>query len=113
MPQPAVHTPTAGVSTQPPTLQPQSSYIGQSNPPNEMGIPMQHTPAMSAAADAQLGMQYQQQLFARCARGDHDIERKYGVCGIITSVICFPIGLLALLVDVEQKCTRCGVIIRQ
>ncbi len=34
---------------------------------------------------------------ARCARGDHDVETKYGVCGIITAVVCFPCGLICLL----------------
>ncbi|KAF7763663.1 hypothetical protein Agabi119p4_8200 [Agaricus bisporus var. burnettii] len=45
---------------------------------------------------------------ALCQQGHHDITTSYGPCGIITAVCCFPIGLLALLVDVEKRCTRCG-----
>lgn len=36
-------------------------------------------------------------VFARCARGDHEVVKKYGPCGIISSVILFPFGLLFLL----------------
>ncbi|KAK7677739.1 hypothetical protein QCA50_019291 [Cerrena zonata] len=49
--------------------------------------------------DAQIGAQYQQQLYARCARGDHDIEMKHGVCGVIAAVLLFPIGLICLLFE--------------
>ncbi|KAJ3568161.1 hypothetical protein NP233_g5895 [Leucocoprinus birnbaumii] len=32
-----------------------------------------------------------------CAQGMHARTRKYGACGIITAILCFPIGLIALL----------------
>ena len=32
-----------------------------------------------------------------CAAGNHDYTKKYGVCGIITAIICFPCGLICLL----------------
>jgi hypothetical protein len=74
--------------------------------------------AMSPAnLEAQLGHQYQSQsrlfsyslqawmlidttlhaVLARCARGEHDVVKRYGPCGIITAVLLFPIGLIALL----------------
>ncbi|KXN87331.1 hypothetical protein AN958_08956 [Leucoagaricus sp. SymC.cos] len=43
-----------------------------------------------------------------CAQGNHARTRKYGPCGLITAIVLFPIGLLALLVDVEEYCVRCG-----
>ncbi|EJF63325.1 hypothetical protein DICSQDRAFT_179313 [Dichomitus squalens LYAD-421 SS1] len=55
------------------------------------------------------GAQYQQQLFAMCAQGNHDVTTKYGIGGIIVSVVCFPCGLFALLCDQEKRCVRCGV----
>ncbi|CAL1712646.1 unnamed protein product [Somion occarium] len=63
--------------------------------------------------DAQIGAQYQQQLYAKCARGDHDVVTKFGVCGIITAVILFPIGLVCLFfsLDTDKKCARCGAIV--
>jgi peptidoglycan/LPS O-acetylase OafA/YrhL len=65
-------------------------------------------------------------VFARCAQGIHEPTTKYGICGIITAVVCFPIGLICLLyvsppllpvlvvilprsTDTEQKCARCGI----
>ncbi|TFK54835.1 hypothetical protein OE88DRAFT_1653353 [Heliocybe sulcata] len=71
----------------------------------------QLSPEMQEAA---IGSQYQQRsalllVLARCARGDHDATTSYGAGGIITAVICFPIGLLCLAADKEVKCTRCGV----
>ncbi|KAH8104755.1 hypothetical protein BXZ70DRAFT_614152 [Cristinia sonorae] len=56
------------------------------------------------------GSQFQQELWARCARGDHDYETKYGIGGIILGILFFPIGLICLFMDVEKKCTRCGAI---
>ncbi|KAJ3753406.1 hypothetical protein EV360DRAFT_87815 [Lentinula raphanica] len=35
-----------------------------------------------------VGDQYRAQLFAQCAQGIHDPHTKYGVCGIITAVVC-------------------------
>ncbi|KAI1790166.1 hypothetical protein LXA43DRAFT_891576 [Ganoderma leucocontextum] len=57
------------------------------------------------------GVQYQQQLYAMCASGNHDVTTKYGMVGILTAVFCFPIGLLALLVDKERRCVRCGALV--
>ncbi|KAI0712260.1 hypothetical protein C8Q76DRAFT_482262 [Earliella scabrosa] len=47
-------------------------------------------------------------VFAMCAQGNHDIETKYGVAGIITAVLCFPCGLFCLFADTEKRCVRCG-----
>ena len=70
-----------------------------------------------------------------CAAGQHDPTKKYGVCGIITAIVCFPCGLICPLyvstisptraltlmtspltvivpassTDVEKRCVRCGV----
>ncbi|KII88414.1 hypothetical protein PLICRDRAFT_110976 [Plicaturopsis crispa FD-325 SS-3] len=66
-------------------------------------------PAQQALSPGQIGAQYQQELFARCARGDHERKTEYGICGIITAVLCFPCGLICLFSDSEQKCSRCGV----
>ncbi|KAJ6521057.1 hypothetical protein DFH09DRAFT_1331410 [Mycena vulgaris] len=35
-------------------------------------------------------------VFAQCAHGIHQSTTKYGVFGIITAVVCFPCGLIAL-----------------
>lgn len=43
-----------------------------------------------------------------CMQGMHARTRKYGACGIVTAILCFPIGLIALFVDVEEYCVRCG-----
>ncbi|KAJ7070450.1 hypothetical protein B0H15DRAFT_966299 [Mycena belliarum] len=58
---------------------------------------------------AQAGEMYRAQLFAQCAQGIHQPSTKYGMCGIITAVLCFPCGLIALFIDTEQKCDRCGI----
>jgi len=67
-------------------------------------------PAMQAApAAVDIGSQYRNELYARCARGDHVSVTRYGPCGIITSIILFPLGLIALIFDSERRCERCGV----
>lgn len=66
-------------------------------------------------------------VYARCAQGIHQPTTKYGICGIITAVVCFPCGLICLLyvsvsspershlidlshsTDTEQKCAQCGI----
>ncbi|KAE9390475.1 hypothetical protein BT96DRAFT_833368, partial [Gymnopus androsaceus JB14] len=48
-------------------------------------------------------------VLAQCAQGVHDPETKYGMCGIITAVCLFPIGLICLFTDRKRKCARCGV----
>ncbi|KAF8970563.1 hypothetical protein BDZ97DRAFT_50384 [Flammula alnicola] len=58
---------------------------------------------------ADIGAQYQAELFARCARGDHQWTMKFGLCGILTAIFCFPFGLLCLFLDTDQQCSRCGV----
>ncbi|KAH9478460.1 hypothetical protein JR316_0008915 [Psilocybe cubensis] len=63
-------------------------------------------PAMAAAI---AGQQYRDQLFALCAAGQHERVTSYGICGIITAVVCFPCGLICLFSDTEEKCARCGV----
>ncbi|KAL1742081.1 hypothetical protein HDZ31DRAFT_44067 [Schizophyllum fasciatum] len=68
--------------------------------------PPQQPQQMSAA---QMGEQYRTELFSQCAQGHHDPKRKYGPCGIITAVLCFPCGLICLFYDAEHRCTRCGV----
>ncbi|TFY62474.1 hypothetical protein EVJ58_g3852 [Rhodofomes roseus] len=61
--------------------------------------------------EAQIGFNYQLELMAKCARGEHQITKKYGVIGIICSVALFPVGMLALLCDNTKKCDRCGLIV--
>ncbi|KAG5721629.1 hypothetical protein E4T56_gene5196 [Termitomyces sp. T112] len=65
-------------------------------------------PQTGLAAAAELGEQYRAAQFAKCAQGEHNRETKYGICGIITAVVCFPIGLICLCMDKEEVCTRCG-----
>jgi hypothetical protein len=31
------------------------------------------------------------------------------VCGIITAIALFPFGLICLFLDINVKCSRCGV----
>ncbi|KAE9391342.1 hypothetical protein BT96DRAFT_925359 [Gymnopus androsaceus JB14] len=56
-----------------------------------------------------MATEYQAQLLNECAKGNHDVETKYGTCGIITAVLLFPIGLICLFTDRKKKCARCGV----
>ncbi|KAK7466084.1 hypothetical protein VKT23_004809 [Stygiomarasmius scandens] len=64
---------------------------------------MQSQPALEA------GDQYRSQLWAMCARGAHDPETKYGCGGIVIAILLFPFGLIALFIDRERRCARCGV----
>ncbi|KAJ7581256.1 hypothetical protein C8J56DRAFT_794447 [Mycena floridula] len=84
---------------------------------SQQQVPMQpinnlqppQAPQMPKSA-SQIGEEYRAQLFARCAQGAcMSLTTKYGVCGIITAVVCFPIGLICLFMDTEQKCARCGI----
>jgi len=59
---------------------------------------------------AQVGYNYQLEMMAKCARGEHQMTKKYGPAGIICSVFLFPVGLLFLLCDNKKKCERCGVV---
>ncbi|KAJ3514946.1 hypothetical protein NLJ89_g2065 [Agrocybe chaxingu] len=67
--------------------------------------PMGPQPVITNVA---LGSQYQAELFGRCARGYHEPTTKFGPCGIITAIFCFPIGLLCLFADRHKQCARCG-----
>ncbi|KAI8986060.1 hypothetical protein BD414DRAFT_487496 [Trametes punicea] len=58
--------------------------------------------------DTTVGKQYQENLMAMCAAGNHDISKKHGICGIICAVLLFPCGLICLFTDVEKRCVRCG-----
>ncbi|KAH7101585.1 hypothetical protein BKA62DRAFT_703399 [Auriculariales sp. MPI-PUGE-AT-0066] len=46
--------------------------------------------------DVEEGRRYEQQLLARCAIGEHAPKYTYGPCGIISSVLLFPVGLVCL-----------------
>jgi hypothetical protein len=35
-------------------------------------------------------------VLARCANGEHDATTTFGICGIICSILLFPIGLVCL-----------------
>ncbi|GJE84136.1 hypothetical protein PsYK624_002120 [Phanerochaete sordida] len=60
-----------------------------------------------------LGADYQNELMARCARGDHDPKTNYGTVGILWAVCCFPCGLYCLSKDKQRRCVRCGVRVDQ
>ncbi|KAI0701794.1 hypothetical protein BC835DRAFT_1264570, partial [Cytidiella melzeri] len=47
-------------------------------------------------------------VMARCARGEHDPETKYGLFGILCAILCFPCGLICLCTDKKRRCVRCG-----
>ena len=42
-------------------------------------------------------------VLAQCARGQHQVTKKYGVCGIICAVLLFPCGLLCLLYVIRRN----------
>ncbi|KAK7692011.1 hypothetical protein QCA50_005416 [Cerrena zonata] len=107
------------------TSQPQATAASQSfasspyeNPPLQTVSP-QHsnvngwpvTPPPTEMSDAQLGTMFQNQLYARCARGDHSLDSKHGVVGIICAILLFPIGFTCFFLDVERKCERCGTVV--
>ncbi|KAF9539248.1 hypothetical protein CPC08DRAFT_594992, partial [Agrocybe pediades] len=60
---------------------------------------------------AAAGNQYRAEIFARCARGEHQVGRKYGTFGVIMALACFPIGLICLFTDSQKVCSQCGVTI--
>lgn len=93
----------------------EKAYPPQPYPPTP-GMAPQPMPGLlplteAQLAEMQLGSMFQNQLFARCARGDHDIVRKHGALGIICAVILFPIGFTCFFLDVQKKCARCGTVI--
>ncbi|CAA7262644.1 unnamed protein product [Cyclocybe aegerita] len=67
--------------------------------------PMGPQPVITNVA---LGSQYQAELFGRCARGYHEPTTKFGPCGIISAIFCFPLGLICLFADTHKQCSRCG-----
>ncbi|KAJ2914013.1 hypothetical protein MD484_g6390, partial [Candolleomyces efflorescens] len=75
-------------------------------PPQAPMIVVAEGVSMTAAERGEL---YRSELYGRCAAGVHEPSTKFGPCGIITAIVCFPIGLLCLLVDNERRCTVCGV----
>ncbi|KAI0282997.1 hypothetical protein BGY98DRAFT_1058321 [Russula aff. rugulosa BPL654] len=71
--------------------------------------PVPGTGSQSIPQDEWVGQQYRNQLFAQCARGNHDETTSFGLCGIICAILLFPIGLIFLCIDTEKKCSRCGL----
>ncbi|KAJ7766439.1 hypothetical protein B0H14DRAFT_3510039 [Mycena olivaceomarginata] len=103
--------------------QPQPAHYAQGQPQAPQGYaqqPQGYAPQPQASqftfqrlqtqlSAAQIGENFRGQLFAQCAQGIHQPTTKYGVFGIITAVVCFPCGLIALFIDVERKCDRCRI----
>ncbi|KAI0789696.1 hypothetical protein C8Q75DRAFT_764582 [Abortiporus biennis] len=87
---------------------PAPAYSPSPYPTPGGGAPQAGPTPVSVPYDATTGEQYQQTLYSRCARGDHDVVTKYGFCGIFWAIVIFPIGLLCLLCDREKRCARCG-----
>ncbi|KAH9996773.1 hypothetical protein BJV77DRAFT_986224, partial [Russula vinacea] len=111
-PPPAYAPPSVGSPSNPPPQQQYPPSSGQ----NYSGSPTLHpqwnapgTGSQSMPPDEWVGQQYRNQLFAQCARGDHDPTTSFGLCGIICAILLFPIGLIFLCIDTEKKCSRCGV----
>ncbi|KAJ3490674.1 hypothetical protein NLI96_g1243 [Meripilus lineatus] len=99
-----MQTPQAGMPGYPQMAPMQTPMATGGYPAQPQVVPQQTI----VQVQPDLGTQYQQQLFARCARGDHDVTVRYGPCGIIAAIVFFPIGLIFLFLDVERKCARCG-----
>ncbi|KAF5315623.1 hypothetical protein D9611_004771 [Ephemerocybe angulata] len=100
---PQAGTPQAGTPYIP-------SPVGQPGTPQYVNVGQpQPTPQLHSSEAARIGEEYRSGLLAQCAQGNHDRKTTFGVCGIITAVICFPIGLIALCIDTEDRCARCGV----
>ncbi|KAK0463962.1 uncharacterized protein EV420DRAFT_1638880 [Desarmillaria tabescens] len=104
--------------SQPPPEYGRGMYPGQPQPPPpqqqsyNMHPPQQPPPQAPPKTPAQIGEEYRSALYAQCAAGVHEPTTKFGICGIITAVVCFPIGLICLFMDTEQKCNRCGIKLR-
>ncbi|RPD77711.1 hypothetical protein L226DRAFT_532488, partial [Lentinus tigrinus ALCF2SS1-7] len=52
------------------------------------------------------GKAYQENLMNLCASGNHDVSKKYGVCGIICAILLFPCGLICLFTTLRS--VACG-----
>ncbi|PBK78339.1 hypothetical protein ARMSODRAFT_947232 [Armillaria solidipes] len=105
-PEPEYHPPQA------PPEYGRAMYSGQPQPPPQQSYNMQPPQPPPPRTPAQIGDEYRSALYAQCAAGVHEPTTKFGVCGIITAVVCFPIGLICLFIDTEQKCNRCGIKLR-
>jgi len=102
----SVPPPPSYPSAPPLAHQAQSSAHPDAPPQAVYNTPMpEHYPATYI----DMGAQYRNQLWARCASGDHDVTTTFGLCGIICAVLLFPIGLICLCLDSEKKCARCGI----
>ncbi|KAI5833942.1 hypothetical protein K523DRAFT_231657 [Schizophyllum commune Tattone D] len=84
-----------------PPAYPEPSYEAHARTPTP--------PSAPKLTPAQIGEQFRAELYAQCAQGEHDPTRKHGVCGIITAVLLFPLGIICLFLDTEKRCARCGV----
>lgn len=47
-------------------------------------------------------------MLAECAAGNHQYRRQYGIGGIASLIIIFPLSPLFLYLDHQKICTRCG-----
>jgi len=52
-------------------------------------------PLSSYSPDSPSSQNWRTEL-AHCARGDHDATTTFGICGIVCSIVLFPIGLVCL-----------------
>ncbi|KAL7279868.1 hypothetical protein ACG7TL_006277 [Trametes sanguinea] len=75
---------------------PQQAYYGPPHGVPPQG-PMAGYPPQAAPRQLSVGAQYQEQLLAMCAQGNHDVQTRHGIAGIIGAIVFFPIGLLCLL----------------
>ncbi|KAH7871563.1 uncharacterized protein C8R40DRAFT_1120987 [Lentinula edodes] len=40
----------------------------------------------------------------------HNQKTKYGICGILTAILCFPCGLMFIVSsDRKKRCARCNI----
>ncbi|KAF9546735.1 hypothetical protein CPC08DRAFT_715946 [Agrocybe pediades] len=88
-----------------------NSYPGSMSPPPTISRPMPMRPnTVSTVYDRaeNVGDRFASELYGRCARGEHQPTRKYGLVGIVAAIVFFPVGLLCLCVDREKSCKRCG-----
>ncbi|KAI0006118.1 hypothetical protein BJV74DRAFT_761438 [Russula compacta] len=113
---PPAYAPLEGTQDQSPhSAPPQVQQYPPSNQPypgSPTSLPQWQSPGavpQPVPPDEWVGQHYRNQLFARCARGNHDETTSFGLCGIICAILLFPIGLIFLCIDTEKKCSRCGV----
>ncbi|KAG7089202.1 hypothetical protein E1B28_010904 [Marasmius oreades] len=95
----------------PPSQQPSNVPPSHSN--HSLGAMRAQPPPQTMSGQektaAQIGEEYRAALYAECAQGRHAPTTRYGPCGIITAILCFPCGLICLFTDTERKCDRCGI----